>query len=44
MMAYELRRRLTNHLMTLLMVGAALAVMAPLGIIFFHILKMGASS
>ena len=44
MMAYALRRRLTNHLMTLLMVGAALAVMAPLGIIFVHILKMGASS
>ena len=44
MMAYEIRRRLTNYLATLLMVGAALAVMAPLGIIFFHILKMGASS
>ena len=44
MTAYALRRRLTNHLMTILMVGAALAVMAPLGIIFVHILKMGASS
>ena len=44
MMTYALRRRLTNHLMTILMVGAALAVMAPLGIIFVHILKMGASS
>ena len=44
MMAFAFRRRLTNHLMTLLMVGAALAVMAPLGIIFFHILKMGFSS
>ena len=44
MMAFAFRRRLTNHLMTLLMVGAALAVIAPLGIIFFHILKMGFSS
>ena len=44
MITYALRRRLTNHLMTILMVGAALAVMAPLGIIFVHILKMGASS
>jgi len=44
MIAFDLRRRLTNHLMSFLMVGAALAVMAPLGIIFFHILKMGAGS
>ncbi len=44
MISHDLRRNLTNSLMTILMVGAALAVMAPLGIIFLHILKMGAGS
>ena len=44
MSTYDFRRRLVNNLMTILLVGAALAVMAPLGIIFFHILKMGAGS
>jgi len=37
-------RSVKNHLMTLLMVAATLAVLTPLGIIFVHILKMGASS
>jgi phosphate transport system permease protein len=37
-------RSLKNVLMTLLMAGATLAVLTPLGIIFLHILKMGASS
>lgn len=37
-------RLLKNALMTLLMIGATLAVLTPLGIIFVHILKMGASS
>ncbi len=37
-------RSLKNRLMTLLMVAATLAVLAPLGIIFVHILRMGASS
>ncbi|GAM08845.1 phosphate transport system permease protein PstA [Geobacter sp. OR-1] len=37
-------RLIKNGLMTLLMVAATLAVLAPLGIIFVHILKMGASS
>ncbi|HEY5974309.1 MAG TPA: phosphate ABC transporter permease PstA [Geobacteraceae bacterium] len=37
-------RSLTNSLMTLLMMAATLAVLTPLGIIFAHILKMGASS
>lgn len=37
-------RLFKNGLMTLLMVVATLAVLAPLGIIFMHILKMGASS
>ena len=37
-------RSVKNHLMTLLMVAATLAVLTPLGIIFIHILKMGASS
>jgi len=44
MKTFASRRNLTDHLMTLLMVGAALAVMAPLGIIFVHILKMGFGS
>jgi phosphate transport system permease protein len=37
-------RAVKNNLMTLLMVAATLAVLTPLGIIFIHILKMGASS
>lgn len=37
-------RLFKNGLMTVLMVVATLAVLAPLGIIFVHILKMGASS
>lgn len=37
-------RMVKNALMTLLMVAATVAVLAPLGIIFFHILSMGASS
>ena len=37
-------RTLKNSLMLLLMCGATLAVLTPLGIIFVHILKMGASS
>ncbi len=37
-------RSVKNRLMTLLMVAATLAVLTPLGIIFVHILKMGASS
>ncbi|MBT0663325.1 phosphate ABC transporter permease PstA [Geobacter pelophilus] len=37
-------RRIKNSLMTLLMVAATIAVLAPLGIIFIHILRMGASS
>lgn len=37
-------RQIKNGLMTILMVAATLAVLTPLGIIFLHILKMGASS
>ena len=37
-------RLLKNRLMTLLMLTATVAVLTPLGIIFVHILKMGASS
>ncbi|TWJ18268.1 phosphate ABC transporter permease PstA [Geobacter argillaceus] len=37
-------RSVKNLLMTLLMVAATIAVLTPLGIIFLHILKMGASS
>lgn len=37
-------RKTKNHLMTLLMVAATLAVLIPLGLIFFHIMKMGMSS
>ncbi len=43
-MLIPFHRSLKNNLMTLLMVGATLAVLTPLGIIFAHILKMGASS
>lgn len=39
-----LRRNLTDKAVTFLMIGAALIVMAPLAIIFIHILKMGFSS
>lgn len=39
-----LHRSLKNGLMTLLMVAATVAVLTPLGMIFVHILKMGASS
>ena len=41
MRSLDLRRNLTDKLVTLLMVAAALIVMAPLAIIFLHILKMG---
>ena len=37
-------RKTKNHLMTLLMVAATGAVLIPLGLIFFHIVKMGVSS
>ena len=37
-------RKTKNHLMTLLMVAATGAVLSPLGLIFFHIVKMGVSS
>lgn len=37
-------RKAKNYLMTLLMVAATVAVLVPLGLIFFHILKMGLSS
>ena len=37
-------RRANNHLMTFLMIAATAAVLIPLGLIFFHILKMGFSS
>jgi len=37
-------RKAKNCLMTLLMVAATVAVLVPLGLIFFHILKMGLSS
>ena len=37
-------RKAKNHLMTLLMVAATAAVLVPLGLIFFHIVKMGVSS
>jgi phosphate transport system permease protein len=39
-----LHRSLKNAFMTMLMVAATLAVLTPLGMIFVHILKMGASS
>lgn len=37
-------RKLRDHLMTLLMLAATCAVLVPLGLIFYHILKMGLSS
>ena len=37
-------RKAKNHLMTALMVTATAAVLIPLGMIFFHIMKMGFSS
>ena len=37
-------RKTKNHLMTLLMLAATAAVLVPLGLIFFHIMKMGLSS
>ena len=37
-------RRAKNLLMTFLMIAATAAVLVPLGLIFFHILKMGFSS
>ncbi|HBA88128.1 MAG TPA: phosphate ABC transporter permease PtsA [Geobacter sp.] len=40
-MAY---RKAKNHLMNLVMLACTLAVLIPLGLIFFHILKMGVSS
>ncbi|GFO53649.1 phosphate transport system permease protein PstA [Geomonas sp. Red276] len=39
-----LMRKFKNHLMTFLMVAATAAVLVPLGLIFFHIVKMGISS
>ena len=37
-------RKANNHLMTSLMIAATAAVLIPLGLIFYHILKMGVSS
>ena len=37
-------RKTKNYLMTFLMLAATVAVLVPLGLIFFHILKMGVSS
>ncbi|MBJ6749782.1 phosphate ABC transporter permease PstA [Geomonas anaerohicana] len=37
-------RKIKNHLMSGLMLACTLAVLIPLGLIFFHILKMGVSS
>lgn len=37
-------RKIKNHIVTLLMVCATMAVLIPLGMIFFHIIKMGAGS
>ena len=37
-------RKAKNHLMTLMMLAATAAVLIPLGLIFFHIMKMGLSS
>ena len=37
-------RKTKNHLMTFMMLAATAAVLIPLGLIFFHILKMGLSS
>lgn len=44
MMKVQRYRTLKNGFMTFLMVAAMVAVLTPLGIIFVHILKMGASS
>ncbi|ABB32921.1 phosphate ABC transporter, inner membrane subunit PstA [Geobacter metallireducens RCH3] len=38
------RRNLKNSIITISMVCATVAVLVPLGLIFFHIMKMGASS
>jgi phosphate transport system permease protein len=37
-------RKTKNYLMTALMCAATAAVLVPLGLVFYHILKMGASS
>ena len=37
-------RKAKNHLMTALMLAATAAVLIPLGLVFFHIVKMGLSS
>lgn len=37
-------RKIKNHLMSFVMLACTLAVLIPLGLIFFHILKMGVSS
>uniref|UniRef100_C6E001 Phosphate transport system permease protein PstA n=1 Tax=Geobacter sp. (strain M21) TaxID=443144 RepID=C6E001_GEOSM len=37
-------RKTKNHLMSFVMLACTLAVLIPLGLIFFHILKMGVSS
>ena len=37
-------REAKNHLMTALMCAATVAVLVPLGLVFYHILKMGLSS
>jgi phosphate transport system permease protein len=37
-------RKAKNHLMTVLMLTATAAVLVPLGLIFYHIVKMGLSS
>lgn len=37
-------RKAKNHLMTAIMLAATAAVLIPLGLIFFHIVKMGLSS
>jgi len=44
MMRSVLLRKAQNYLMTGLMLAATLAVLIPLGLIFFHIMKMGLSS
>ncbi|MBJ6801077.1 phosphate ABC transporter permease PstA [Geomonas propionica] len=37
-------RKMKNHLMSFVMLACTLAVLIPLGLIFFHIVKMGISS
>ncbi|QWV91876.1 phosphate ABC transporter permease PstA [Geomonas oryzisoli] len=37
-------RKAKNHMMSFIMLACTLAVLVPLGLIFFHILKMGISS